>query len=96
MLDATTDLKSLLNDPGLLATRAYIGGQWVAGDAGTFPVTNPARGDVIAEVADLSRAQVAHAIDQARDRAKAMGRPDRQGTCRNNAPLVRSDDRERR
>ncbi len=62
MLDAVTDLKSLLKDPGLLATRAYVGGQWVSGDNGTFPVTNPARGDVIAEVADLSRAQVAQAI----------------------------------
>ncbi|MFT4961462.1 MAG: succinate-semialdehyde dehydrogenase/glutarate-semialdehyde dehydrogenase [Paracoccaceae bacterium] len=65
MLDATTDLKSLLNDPSLLATKAYIGGQWVDGDNGTFAVTNPARGDVIAEVADLSRAQVAGAIAQA-------------------------------
>ncbi|MFY9212719.1 MAG: NAD-dependent succinate-semialdehyde dehydrogenase [Aestuariivita sp.] len=65
MLDATTDLKSLLKDPSLLETRAYIGGKWVDGDNGTFPVTNPARGDVVAEVADLSRAQVAGAIAQA-------------------------------
>ena len=65
MLDATTDLKSLLNDPSLLATKAYIGGQWVDGDNGTFAVINPARGDVIAQVADLSRAQVAGAIAQA-------------------------------
>ena len=65
MLDATTDLKSLLKDPALLATRAYIGGTWVDGENGTFGVTNPARGDTIAEVADLSRAQVAGAIAQA-------------------------------
>ncbi|PKQ13794.1 MAG: succinate-semialdehyde dehydrogenase (NADP(+)) [Alphaproteobacteria bacterium HGW-Alphaproteobacteria-1] len=58
----TTDLKSMLKDPSLLAERAYVGGQWVDGDNGTFEVTNPARGDVIAHVADLSRAQVAHAI----------------------------------
>jgi succinate-semialdehyde dehydrogenase/glutarate-semialdehyde dehydrogenase len=58
----TTNLKSMLKDPGLLAEKAYIGGQWVDGDNGTFEVTNPARGDVIANVADLSRAQVAHAI----------------------------------
>ncbi|MBC7163941.1 MAG: NAD-dependent succinate-semialdehyde dehydrogenase [Roseovarius sp.] len=58
----TTDLKSMLNDPGLVAERAYVGGQWVDGDNGTFEVANPARGDVIAHVADLSRAQVAHAI----------------------------------
>ncbi|UXX84937.1 NAD-dependent succinate-semialdehyde dehydrogenase [Roseovarius pelagicus] len=56
-----TDLKSLLKDPSLLAENAYVNGEWVAGD-GTFDVTNPARGDVIAKVADLSRAQVAEAI----------------------------------
>ncbi|SHE94647.1 succinate-semialdehyde dehydrogenase / glutarate-semialdehyde dehydrogenase [Ruegeria intermedia] len=65
MLDTTTDLKSLLKNPDLLVTKAYIGGQWVDGDNGTLAVTNPARGDVIAEVADVSRAQVAGAIAQA-------------------------------
>ncbi|MBZ0123392.1 MAG: NAD-dependent succinate-semialdehyde dehydrogenase [Roseovarius sp.] len=62
MLDTVTNLKSLLKDPGLLAERAYAGGEWVEGDGGTFAVTNPARGDAIANVADLSRAQVARAI----------------------------------
>ncbi|GAB4300532.1 MAG: NAD-dependent succinate-semialdehyde dehydrogenase [Roseovarius sp.] len=65
MLDTTTNLKSLLKDPSLLAERAYAGGEWVEGDNGTFEVTNPARGDVIANVADLSRAQVARAIEAA-------------------------------
>ena len=65
MLDATTDLKSLLNDPTLLESRAYVNGAWIDGSDGTFDVTNPARGDVIAQVADLSRAQVAEAIDAA-------------------------------
>ncbi|UWQ54256.1 NAD-dependent succinate-semialdehyde dehydrogenase [Leisingera caerulea] len=77
MLDATTDLKSLLNDPSLLETRAYIGGQFVEGED-TFDVTNPARGDVIAKVADVSRAQVAGAIAQAetaqKDWAKWTGK----------------------
>ncbi|WP_298840205.1 NAD-dependent succinate-semialdehyde dehydrogenase [uncultured Roseobacter sp.] len=66
-----TDLKSLLKDPSLLETRAYIGGAWVDGEQGTFDVINPARGDVIAEVADLSRAQVAGAIAQAEAAQKA-------------------------
>ena len=70
MLDTVTNLKSLLSDPTLLETRAYIGGAWVDGENGTFAVTNPARGDVIAEVADLSRAQVAGAIAQAQDAQK--------------------------
>ncbi|MEO0863705.1 MAG: aldehyde dehydrogenase family protein, partial [Pseudomonadota bacterium] len=62
MLDDTTNLKSLLRDPSLLETRAYVNGGWTDGDEGTFDVTNPARGDVVAHVADLSRAQVADAI----------------------------------
>ncbi len=65
-----TQLKSLLKDPALLETRSYIGGQWVEGDNGTFEVANPARGDIIAEVADLSRAQVAGAISQAQTAQK--------------------------
>ncbi|WP_116598774.1 NAD-dependent succinate-semialdehyde dehydrogenase [Primorskyibacter marinus] len=65
MPDQTTNLKSLLKDPGLLETRGYVGGEWIEGDNGTFDVTNPARGDVIAQVSDLSRAQVADAIAQA-------------------------------
>ncbi|MGR3761588.1 NAD-dependent succinate-semialdehyde dehydrogenase [Roseobacteraceae bacterium NS-SX3] len=69
MLDSTTDLKSLLKDPSLLEARAYIGGQFVEGK-GTFDVTNPARGDVIAQVADVSRSQVAGAIAQAEEAQK--------------------------
>lgn len=63
MLDQPTNLKSLLADPSLLETRAYVAGEWIAADDGaTFDVINPARGDVVAQVADLSRAEVARAI----------------------------------
>ena len=58
-----TNLKDLLKDPSLLVTQGYLAGEWVNGEDGaTFDVTNPARGDVIAKVADLSRAQTARAI----------------------------------
>ena len=58
-----TDLKALLKDPSLLETRAFVAGEWVhADDGATFEVTNPARGDVIARVADLGRAETARAI----------------------------------
>ena len=58
-----TNLKDLLKDPSLRATQGYLAGEWVNGEDGaTFDVTNPARGDVIAKVADLSRAQTARAI----------------------------------
>jgi len=71
MLDSVTDLKSLLKDPGLLETRAFVAGEWVAADDGaTFPVTNPARGDVICEVPDLGRAETARAIAAAAEAMK--------------------------
>ena len=59
----TTNLQSLLKDPTLLATQGYLAGDWVDGEDGaTFAVTNPARGDVVANVADFSRTQTAQAI----------------------------------
>ncbi|MBN8292691.1 NAD-dependent succinate-semialdehyde dehydrogenase [Rhodobacter sp. NTK016B] len=70
MLDDTTDLRGLLKDPTLFETRAFVAGDWIEADDGaTFDVTNPARGDVIAKVADLSRAETARAIEAA---GKAM------------------------
>ncbi len=66
MLDSTTDLKSMLTRPDLLCSDAFLAGKWVqAKDGKTFDVTNPARGDVIAKVADLSRTEIALAIDAA-------------------------------
>ena len=63
MLDAATDLRSLLKDPTLLPNKAYVAGQWIdAADGATFAVTNPARGDIIAIVPDLTRADTARAI----------------------------------
>ena len=66
MLDSVTDLASLLKDPSLLCTKALVAGEWVDADDGTtFPVVNPARGDVICHVPDLGRAETARAIDAA-------------------------------
>ncbi len=71
MPETKTDLSALLSDPTLIATKAYVAGQWVdASDGATFAVTNPARGDVICAVADLSRADVAVAIDAAQGAQK--------------------------
>ena len=53
-----------LKDPSLLETRAYINGAWVTKDQ-TFAVTNPATGDVIAHVSDLTAADTKEAIDAA-------------------------------
>ena len=63
MLDSVTNLASLLKDPSLLATKAYVAGQWIDADDGTtFEVTNPARGDVICRLPNLGRAETARAI----------------------------------
>ena len=44
-----------ISDQGLLKTQAYIDGKWVDADSGeTLPVTNPANGEVLAEVAKCS------------------------------------------
>ena len=70
MLDSATDLRSILKDPSLLVEQAYIAGEWVnAADGKTFAVTNPARGDVIANVADMTRADAKRAIEVA-DKAR--------------------------
>jgi succinate-semialdehyde dehydrogenase/glutarate-semialdehyde dehydrogenase len=65
MLDHT-DLKSMLADTDLLRDRAFAAGEWVAAASGkSFPVSNPARGDVICTVPDLDAAEVARAIEAA-------------------------------
>ena len=63
MLDSVTNLASLLKDPTLLVTKAYVAGEWIDADDGTrFDVTNPARGDVICTLPNLGRAETARAI----------------------------------
>jgi succinate-semialdehyde dehydrogenase/glutarate-semialdehyde dehydrogenase len=67
MLDSVTDLRSLMSDPSLLATQAFVAGEWVNADDGTtFDVTNPARGDVICTVPNMSRKETARAIAAAK------------------------------
>ena len=74
MLDAT-DLGSKLNDPSLLRTQAYINGEWVDADSGeTFDVSNPARGDVICTVPNMTAAETARAIDAAYATQKAWAK----------------------
>jgi succinate-semialdehyde dehydrogenase/glutarate-semialdehyde dehydrogenase len=53
-----------LKDASLLETRAYVNGAWVAGER-SFPVHNPASGDLVAEVSDLNPGDAARAIDAA-------------------------------
>ena len=62
-------LKHPLKDPSLLVERAYVDGQWIVADDGaTLDITDPATGDVIAQVPALQGAETRRAIEAA-DRA---------------------------
>ncbi len=57
-----------LKDASLLRTQAYINGAWTDGFARkTFPVTNPATGAELAQVADLGAEETRQAIAAAAD-----------------------------
>ncbi|MDC3300590.1 aldehyde dehydrogenase family protein, partial [bacterium] len=59
-------LESLLNDPSLLAKKAYVAGEWINAQNGkTFDVINPATGEIIASLPDLDVSDAKHAIDAA-------------------------------
>tara|TARA_R100000005_G_scaffold94720_1_gene73615 strand:+ start:3479 stop:4951 length:1473 start_codon:yes stop_codon:yes gene_type:complete len=55
-----------LSDPTLLQTQAYIGGAWVdADDGATFPVNNPASGELLVRVAKMGATETRRAINAA-------------------------------
>ena len=60
-MDMKTSPISLLNDPSLLKTDAFINGQWVAGSH-RFDVNDPATGLKLADVANLGPANAEAAI----------------------------------
>ncbi|MBI4997405.1 MAG: NAD-dependent succinate-semialdehyde dehydrogenase [Rhodocyclales bacterium] len=53
-----------LRDPKLLRDQAYVDGAWL-GTATTFPVADPASGEVLARVAELGAAETRRAIEAA-------------------------------
>lgn len=56
-------LRAQLRDGSLLETRAWLASGWEEGtDGRSFPVTNPASGDILARVASLGAAEVEQAI----------------------------------
>lgn len=64
-----------LQDPDLLKTRCLINGQWVDADSGqTIAVTNPATGETIATVPDMSAAETRRAIEAAEAARHAWAR----------------------
>jgi succinate-semialdehyde dehydrogenase/glutarate-semialdehyde dehydrogenase len=55
-----------LDDSALLKTDSYVDGKWIAAPGGkTFPINNPATGELIAEVADHGAQTVKAAISAA-------------------------------
>jgi len=60
-MDMKTSPIATLNDAGLLKTDSLIGGEWIAG-AARFDVVDPATGQKLADVANLSGAETAAAI----------------------------------
>lgn len=59
-------LKSKLNDPELLKSQCFIGGQWVdASDGDTVEVLNPATQEVIARVPNMKASEARQAIAEA-------------------------------
>lgn len=57
---------SVLKDSSLLHREAFINGAWTPADSGkTFPVYNPATGELLAEVADCGVAETRRAIEAA-------------------------------
>lgn len=55
-----------------LVTRAWVGGQWVNGRGGTFPVMDPATGDEIAKVSDCTVDDVNAAIGKRKERTTLL------------------------
>ena len=55
-----------LKNPDLLRHRAYVNGQWVdADDGATVPVTNPATGETIIDIAKVGAGETRRAIESA-------------------------------
>jgi len=77
----------LLNDPSLIKSQAYIDGQWVDADSGeTLAVTNPATGDVVAQVAKCGTAETRRMIEAAEVAQKAWAKT----TAKERASVLRN------
>lgn len=62
-----------LNDSTLLEPRAYINGEWIE-NGKTFPVHNPATGEKVSDVTDVSVDETHQAIDHAFEAQKEWAR----------------------
>jgi succinate-semialdehyde dehydrogenase/glutarate-semialdehyde dehydrogenase len=74
-----------LENAALFKQQALINGRWLSGKQ-TFPVTNPATGEIIAQVADLGIEEVQQAIDAAHTRFQTW----RYTTAKERSKLLRN------
>jgi succinate-semialdehyde dehydrogenase / glutarate-semialdehyde dehydrogenase len=75
-----------LKDSQLLRQQAFIAGRWCEADNGkSFPVTNPATGEVLAQVPDMEATETRRAIEA----AKAAWPEWRRKTAKERATLLR-------
>ncbi|RMP23572.1 Succinate-semialdehyde dehydrogenase [Pseudomonas amygdali pv. lachrymans] len=78
-------LKNQLKDSSLLVDRAYVDGQWISADDGaTLTISDPATGQMIAQVPALNGPETRRAIEAA-DRAWPAWRA-RTSRCRARGP----------
>ena len=60
------DIRSLLKDSSLFKEQAFINNEWIQSSSGSsFPVNNPATGEIIAQVANLNSADAEKEIGRA-------------------------------
>ncbi|HZF45287.1 MAG TPA: aldehyde dehydrogenase family protein, partial [Sphingomonadaceae bacterium] len=69
-----TGQRGALDEAGLLLDKAYVGGTWTGSDAAPISVDDPFTLERVGTIPDLSRAQVASAIDAAQEAFPAWGR----------------------
>ncbi len=69
-----TGQRGALDEAGLLLDRAYVGGTWTGSDAPPISVDDPFTLETVGTIPDLSKAQVAAAIEAASDAFPAWAR----------------------
>ncbi|MCB5162387.1 NAD-dependent succinate-semialdehyde dehydrogenase [Marinomonas algarum] len=79
-------MQTKLSQPALLKNQSYINGEWVSATSGkTFPVTNPANGQHLIDVADLGADETTQAVEAANMAQKAW----QERTAKERATLLR-------
>ena len=83
---ASPAIPKLLKDPELFQEKGFINGQWVGSSSGElFPVHNPATGELIAQVVNMTTKEAQAAIDA----AQAAFEPWKNRTAKDRSAIMR-------